>query len=255
MDPDVSEILEQWEYDPSRINARKVIGKDGSVKVQMRLDLGLLQMAADGRPDGKTPRGCESLLEYHLGRLAAYQKGKGSDSGFLLDSQDCSQLQAEATQYYYRYLCLFAIEDFERAERDTARNLRAFDLMWKYASNERDKWSGEQYRPYIIMMNSRAKASIALRTGDFDVALRHIEEGIAAIERFFALHQEAVFLGTNTEVGLLKSWAEQIRESRPLSLEEELRSELNAALEREDYKAAARLRDEILGLKKQQPRH
>lgn len=253
VDPDIGEILHQWDHDPSRINARKIIGKDGKIKVQMRVELGLLQMEADGRPDGKTPHACESLLEYHAARLDAYQKQEASDSGFLLDSHDCTELQEEAVQYYYRYLCLFTIEDFERAERDTARNLRVFDLVWKYASQERDKRSFEQYRPYVIMMNTRANASIALRRGDFEVALRHIEEGIASIERFSSLHKETGFLGTNTELSFLKSWADDIKESRPVTHQETLEAKLRSALQEEDYEAAARLRDEIDHLKKRRP--
>jgi len=254
MDPDISEILRQWDYDPSRINARKIIGKDGKVKVQMRLDLGLLQMEADGRPDGNMPHGCESLLEYHLRRLATHEQQEGSEAGFVLDSEDCAQLQAEGMQYYYRYLCLFAVEDFERAERDTARNLRVFDLVWQHASDATDKWALEQYRPYLIMMNTRAKVSMAMRQGDYDVALNNTEEAIRAIEQFFASHQESMFGETNNELTLLKSWAEQLRESKPPSLEEHLEHELKAALQREDYEAAARIRDQIQDLTKQRPR-
>jgi excinuclease UvrABC helicase subunit UvrB len=125
----------------------------------------------------------------------------------------------------------------------------------KYASQEKDKWSLEQYRPYVLMMNTRAKASMALRQDDFDVALRHLEEGIIAIERLIFSHKETVLPGSDTELSFLKSWAEQIRKSRPLTFEEELNTELEAAIEREDYEAAARLRDQIQDLKKQQPRH
>lgn len=254
MDPDISEILKQWEYESSQINARKIIGSDGKVKVQMRLEMGLLQMEADGRPDGKAPRGCESVLEYHLTRLGTHRQREGSDSGFVLDTDDCSELQAEGTQYYYRYLCLFAVGDFERAERDTTRNLRLFDLVWDYAANERDKQALEQYRPYVIMMNARAKASLAVQRGSFDAALTHLEAGIEAIERSLARDKEAIFVEGSSELAFLKSWARQIRQSRPLSLEEQLTAELDAALRREDYEMAARLRDQIRNLNKQQPR-
>lgn len=255
MEEDITDILREWEHDPSRINARRITGKDGKPKIQIRLDLGLLQMEADGRPDGQTPNGFESLLEYHLARLATYERRESSDSGFFLDSEDCRQLGAEATQYYYRYLCFFALEDLERAERDTARNLRVFDLVSKYAAHDSDKRALDQYRPYVITMNARARASIALRDGDFSAALRHIEDGMAAIERFFVINQEHALLSNSAELAFLTSWASQIRDSRPLPLDEELRLELKAALEKEDYEAAARLRDEITNLGRQEPRH
>jgi len=41
---------------------RTLKGKDGMPKIQLRVDLGLLQMNAEGRPDGKKPFGHESLL-------------------------------------------------------------------------------------------------------------------------------------------------------------------------------------------------
>ena len=34
----------------------------------MRIDLGLLQMELDGRPDGQRPHGFESLLDYYEAR-------------------------------------------------------------------------------------------------------------------------------------------------------------------------------------------
>ena len=37
--------------------ARKIVGEDGKEKLQVRLDLGLLQMELNGRPDGERPHG------------------------------------------------------------------------------------------------------------------------------------------------------------------------------------------------------
>jgi len=62
---DITPLLKGWDYEPGTINVRKVTGLDGAAKLQMRLDLGLLQMEMMGRPDGARPHGCESLLEFY----------------------------------------------------------------------------------------------------------------------------------------------------------------------------------------------
>src|SRR5262245_37546884 len=61
---DIGPLLKGWDYEPGTINVRKINGADGSPKLQMRLDLGLLQMELTGRPDGAKPHGHDSLLEY-----------------------------------------------------------------------------------------------------------------------------------------------------------------------------------------------
>lgn len=69
MNPDITELLDKWPYESGKINARLVKGKDGQPRIQVRLDLGLLQMHTDGRPDGQRPFGYPSLLEYFESKL------------------------------------------------------------------------------------------------------------------------------------------------------------------------------------------
>src|SRR2546429_2221454 len=69
MDFDISHLLQAWEYKPGQVVVRKFKGKDGREKIQLRVDLGLLQMNVQGRPDGKRPFGHPSLFEYHKSRL------------------------------------------------------------------------------------------------------------------------------------------------------------------------------------------
>ena len=70
MSQDISFLVQGWDYDPNEVTVRKITGLDGREKIQMRLDLGILQMETEGRPDGRRPFGRESLLEYHLERRA-----------------------------------------------------------------------------------------------------------------------------------------------------------------------------------------
>lgn len=61
---DLTEALNEWPYEPGQINVRVIEGNDGDPKIQMRLDLGILQMEVTGRPDGQRPNNCDSYLEY-----------------------------------------------------------------------------------------------------------------------------------------------------------------------------------------------
>ena len=142
MNFDISEVLGAWGYQAGQIIVRRFTGKDGKEKIQLRVDLGLLQMNPLGRPDGKQPFGHESLLEHYEARLRKYEEAHdGSDDGFQLDAEDCSKLQQEAIQFHHRYICLFQLKDYPAVLRDTERNLRVFDFVDKYAEMLELAWA------------------------------------------------------------------------------------------------------------------
>lgn len=244
---DITPILQGWDHDPEGINVRKIIGKDGREKIQMRLDLGLIQMEMTGRPDGERPYGMESLLEYHLERLARHRERQGTDAGFSLSPRECEELRAEGTQYYFRYFSLYHLSEYASVERDTNRNMRLFDLLRDYAEEESDRLSLEQYRPYILMMNARARAHQSLEQGLTRRALEQVAEGIRKIEDFTQSSNREDFAAVaEYYVDGLREWADRIRETDPLTAtERRLRQELEEAVAREDYERAARLRDVI----------
>src|SRR6267378_3215561 len=89
MDFDISHLLDQWDYQPGQVVVRRFKAKDGKEKLQLRVDLGLLQMNAEGRPDGKRPFGHPSLFDYFQARLFKYVGAhNGSDEGFKLKAED-----------------------------------------------------------------------------------------------------------------------------------------------------------------------
>ena len=69
MERDLTELLNEWPFEPGKINVRLIRGADGEPLIQVRLDLGFLQMRSEGRPDGVSPNGFGSLLEYQEARL------------------------------------------------------------------------------------------------------------------------------------------------------------------------------------------
>ena len=208
----------------------RIIGNDGSIKIQMRLSLGLLQMEATGRPDGLRPHGKESLLDYYEGLLADHILRHGTDEGFSIGAQACHELREEGIQYYHRYLSNFLLEEYAAVVRDTERNLRLLDFVRKYARHEADRNSLEGYRPYILMMNARAKAGLALKAGDFDTALAEIAEGIRRIEIFFSEIDQPELVERSMEVASLRQLEEEIRRRRPADPRQRLREELEEAV-------------------------
>src|SRR3989442_9045603 len=168
MSLDLNTILKDWPHESGSIKVRKITGLDGREKLQLRVDLGVLQMEMSGRPDGQRPHKCESLLEYHQKRAArAEEKGQP----YELTPEQCSELQQEGIQYYHRYLSLFQINDFQGVIRDTQRNLDLFNFVAGHSGREDVIWSFQQFRPYVLMMNTRAKASILLGEGKFADAM------------------------------------------------------------------------------------
>ena len=132
MSEDIAPTLKEWDEDPDSEKIRIIIGSDDKEKIQIRVEFGMLQMESDGRPDGKRPYGKESLMKHYLSLLKEYKEEYGTDEGFKLDHYDCERLRDESLQYYQRYVTLFELEDYPRAERDTKRNLQVLELMKKY---------------------------------------------------------------------------------------------------------------------------
>lgn len=250
MDKDIADILEGWDYNPYEINVRVIRGKDGKDKIQLRLDLGLLQMEMDGRPDGKKPHGMDSLLDYYKKLAAEHSGGDGNGEEFGLDADDLIKLHHEAIQFYHRYLCFFQLEDFVRAERDTARNLEVIEFAEKYCDNEDEVWSFKQYWPYIIMMNTRAKAAQLLQYKKFDRALGLIHAVIDAIKEFYEEYGVDYSNDDSNELKFLENWADSIMNTRPMTSRQKLEKDLEKAISRQEFEKAAKIRDKLRSMKK-----
>src|SRR6516164_11261453 len=123
---DITSILAGWEHDPDDLQVRIVAGDDGRDKIQMRIDLGLMQMELTGHPAGTRTEGRESLLDALEARAEA---AAAADEEFALDSKACAGLLREGVQYYHRYLAAFHLQRYDLVARDTARNLELFAFV------------------------------------------------------------------------------------------------------------------------------
>src|SRR5437870_12442781 len=250
MSLDLNSILQDWPHENGHVKVRKITGLDGREKLQLRVDLGVLQMEVTGRPDGQRPHNCESLLEYHQ-RRAVRAAGKSED--YKLTPEESAALQQEGIQYYHRYLSLFQVNDFAGVVRDTQRNLDLFTCGTEDTDREELSWSLQQFRPYVLMMNTRAKASIFLGQGKFGEAMAEIERGRDAITNFFLHSNFPELASKNSEIAFLDEWLEEVKAKRPLSKLEIMQREMETAIASELYERAEELRDAINLLKTQKP--
>ena len=246
MSLDLNTILKDWLHENGTIKVRKINGLDGREKLQLRIDLGVLQMEMTGRPDGQRPHNCESLLAYHQSRAVRAEE-RAED--YELSSEQCTELQQEGIQYYHRYLSLFQINDFAGVVRDTQRNLDLFDFVLAHTNREELSWGLQQFRPYVLMMNTRARASILLGQGKFAEAMSEIQRGRDAIADFFQRSNFPELASKSSEINFLDEWLEEVRAKRPLSKLEIMQREMESAITKEMYERAAELRDAIKLLK------
>ena len=249
MNFDISHLLDNWDYQPGQIVVRRFPGKDGRDKIQLRVDLGLLQMNADGRPDGKRPLGHESLFDYHQARLAKHREAHASEDDFVLKAEDCAKLQLEALQYHHRYICLLELQDYPGVVRDTRRNLSVFDFVSRYAESDELAWALQQFRPQLLLIQVRARGSEKLANKQFMAALREIERGISEIRSFYSEHSRHDLAEQSGEVQYLENWIGEINNKRPLTQREKLELALHEAVRQENYEKAAEVRDALKNLK------
>jgi len=245
---DLRSILNGWEYEPGKISVRKIIGRDGHEKIQTRVDLGLLQFEPEGRPDGRRPYGCDSMLTFVETRLSEYIARNSTDEGFVLLAEDCRDLRHEGHLYYQRYLSFFVLEEYDGVEHDTERNLRVIDLCRRYAENEYDRHALEAQRGYVLMMNTRAKVYQATNDKRFDDAMSLLEHGTARLREWEVDEDRPEEDSAASELEVLESLRRELLADMPADAAARLQWELKAALESEDYERATTLRDRLSAL-------
>lgn len=255
MNNDITQLLLKWDYQPGQVAARRFKGKDGSEKIQLRVDLGILQMNAVGRPDGKRPMGHESWFEFYRSRWEKSRIEPGttnaagepveSESLFTLNQEECSRLQQEAIQYHHRYICFYQLEDYDAVERDADRNLEVFSFVRAFASTEDLAWSVNQFAPQLLLMRTRAVGARSLKAKRHTEAIRRIDEGIASLEDFYREFGREDLLENSPEIQSLRQWLTEVKSRKPLTELEKLQRALDEAIQVEDYEKAAQVRDRL----------
>ena len=242
MSKDIASILQGWDHDPDEIQVRIVAGDDGRDKIQMRLDLGVIQLELDGRPDGQRPGGHESLLDGHEAKAA-------EEVGYRIDSDACEGLMREGVQYYQRYLAAFHLHRFDLVVRDTSRNLRLFAFVVAHAEHRHDWIQFDRFRPYVTMMRARGLAMQALDRDKHAEALQAFDDGIAAIRDFLREYDQDEDSIHCPELNVLVRLRREVETTRPVGPAERIEQQMSLAISLEDFEEAARLRDQLARLR------
>ena len=249
MDWDISHVLDDWYFEPGKAKVRRFTGKDGVEKLQMRIDLGILQMNACGRPDGKTPCGKPTYLDHLQEKQQRHEQENGRDeSGFRLENRECLKLHQEAIQYHHRYICYFQLEDYANVIKDTDRNLAAISFAVRYAPSDESIWNLRQLTPQLLMMRTRATAAQSLEHENYTEAVSDIEAGIRDLRQFYQSIERSDLIGESSEIFSLEAWQQELNDHRPRSAREQLEGKLRKAVEEEDFEEAARYRDALQAL-------
>ena len=246
---DISSILDAWSYKPGELMVRAIDGGDRKRKIQIRVDLGLMQLEWTDRPDGSRPHNSRSLLNYYQKKLRdAIRGGGGEKPGFSLSREDCWDLSREAIQYYWRRISFFELKEYERAGEDAEHNLGILDMCKQYAEHDEDRRISDQYRVFVTTHRIQARALHLLEEKEHEEALQEIRGGIEEIEQLLDGQGES---GPEEceELKFLRNWEKEVEENRPLSRREKLDADLRAAVEDEKFELAASLRDKLRRLR------
>ncbi|MFH1746016.1 MAG: UvrB/UvrC motif-containing protein [Planctomycetota bacterium] len=245
---DLQELTADWNCPPGEISARLVVGRDGQELLQLRVDLGLMQMFPDGRPDGRRYRGMPGALDHIRHELRLHGR---------VPTDDWRELERELFQINYRRLALSSIleesltqGDVEGAASHVRRALRdidtCLDCLQTAQESEGDTLGNGSFalKPTLIFHQGRLGVQARIIAGHYEEA---IEEAGLAADRIGGLLLE---LGLDEEqcnqdpgVTFLRNLEARLRQE--YGIQETLRERLEEAIENDDFETAARLHDEL----------
>ncbi len=231
------DLLNDWEFDPSNLNVRLVKGKDGRDVIQMRVDMGILQLETTGRPDGALFDESETYLEY-------LQLKHLENPSHMLTDEECNEVDREFMQFYHRRICWLRLQYYFRAVMDADHTLRLMDISSEMSDDEDWGSAHEQYRPFVLFHRTQAQALGELADHTAEEAIVAINQGLQTMREFFIKHEAEDHFEEDELVVRLIDMRESLRSE--FSVGKTLKEQLAAAVEKEQYELAARLRDELM---------
>jgi hypothetical protein len=234
---DIDRILKEWPFEPGEVSARLVRATDGREVLQMRVEMGVLQLELENRPDGLRPGGADTYFDYLLGLAAEVGEG------FELSEEQCAAADREFLQYYHRRVCWLALRDFHRATRDADHSLAFMDFVRAHSPDEEWTISHEQYRPFVLFHRTQAAALSKLEDGNPTAAIAELNEGLDRFRELFAEYEAEQQFDEDELVQRLSDLRDTLSEQ--YHVQPSLKERLAQAVAREEYELAAELRDEM----------
>lgn len=235
-DQHLDHLLADWPFEPDSLCVRLVKGVDGRNVIQLRVDLGILQLETQGRPDGLRPEDHDTLLDLLLQREA-------EDPDLELDDDTCVEIDREFVQFYHRRVAWLRLQRFDLAVRDADHTLALMDFCREHSPCEDWSFQHEQHRPFVLFHRTQAAALLAIEKQQPEDAIGEINSGLELIEEsFFELGWEDGF-ESDELVERLVTLRESLRND--FSIGKSLSEQLAEAVAAEKYELAAELRDEM----------
>lgn len=232
----IDEILRSWPYDPTKLSVRLLTSRDRDV-IQMRVDLGVLQLETTGRPDGLRPHGDATYYDHLVGRLL--QEG----GEFRFDEESCSEVDREFIQFYHRRICWLKLQNYRAAMADADHTLRLMDLCRDHSPNSMWTATHEQYRPFVMFHRIQAATLAELEDFGAEAAVSALDDGAQQLAEVFAARGEE----DQEEEQELRERLDELRASLvdQFDTRHRLRLKLERAIAAERYEEAAQIRDEL----------
>lgn len=240
MNQDIDSILRNWQYKPGIAQARLIQAQDGRELIQLRVDLGLLQMETTGRPDGEKPHGHDTYCDYLREQVRLSRK---DGQKFTLSEEQCQEADHEFLQHYHRRMCWLALRQYERAVRDADHTLAFMDLVRRHAPNEEYLEAHEQYRGFVLFQRTQAAAALEVEYNLPEQAVREIQGGLDKLRDFFVLYGREAEMDDDGMIRHLRQVEKALREQ--YQIDKTLEEQLQKAIADENYERAAELRDAL----------
>src|SRR5205807_5327383 len=169
------DALQGWEARPGTLQARLVQARDGRQVLQLRIDLGILQIEINDRPDGSRPHGFASYFDYlkHQARLA-----DRAGQELALSEEQCEEADREFVQYYHRRVGWLTLRNYARAIADADHTLSFMDFVCSHSPNDEYTQAHEQYRGFVLFHRTQAAAALAVEQDNPERAIDAIHEGL-----------------------------------------------------------------------------
>lgn len=241
----LDDLFADWPYEFGEVVARITEGSDGRQVLQLRIDLGVLQLETEDRPDGTRPGGYATVLDHLHAQLTEHA------DEFHLDDEKCLAVDREFVQFYHRRIAWLSLGEFDRALADADHTLQLMDFSSLHAPHIEWAEMHEEYRPFVLFHRTQAAGLGALESLSPDKAISEIEHGIEQIRSAY-LSQGADESDLEEDEFLIRLADMRSALEDQYEVEQPLTKQLAEAIALEQYELAAELRDKIA--RKRQPR-
>lgn len=251
---DIDEALNDWPYDPDpgAETVRQIRTRDGRRVIQVRKELGLMQMESEGRPDGSKPHGFNTYLDYLRYRADRRQQTGNVDPDWLNTDEHRLCIEREFMQFYHRRVAWMALNRYERVLTDAQHTLALMNFVRSHFTQPEYIDSHERFRPMVHFHQTQARTGLALEEQNPEKAIDAIHQGMLDIKIHFEEWQDTHFEEGQTEAEELdhQELLDQLGEieaaiRRRYNVGKTLSEQLNEAIDNEDYEQAAQIRDRM----------